>query len=395
MKLGPPAGRWFLVLALVVVSLNLRGPIVAVSPVLEDIQHDLGIAAGPAGLLTSLPVLCFAVVSPLVAWFARRVGLDTAITISLVILAVGVGLRPWAGFGLLVVGTVMIGAAIAVGNVLIPVLIRRDFPQRPGPLLSASTTSLIVSATIPAVLTAPLASVLGWRGALAVWAGLVVVALMIWSMAARAGRHHAAQAPRHDPPAAQAPPRPVWRNPSAWELGLFFGLQSFLFYATTAWLPTMLRDAGDLDATAAGTALSVFQLLGIAGAISVPVLIRRREVRYAIAAALGGLWVVFLAGLLAMPHLWPVLCALGGLTQGGCLALGLSLIAIRSTTSDSARRVSAMVQTVAYCLSAPGPVLIGAISMSNGWTMPFAVLIALSVACGVLGVRASSSRPIS
>jgi MFS transporter, CP family, cyanate transporter len=218
---------------------------------------------------------------------------------------------------------------------------------------------------------------------------------MIWSMAAGAGRHHAAQAPRHDPPAAQAPPRPVWRNPSAWELGLFFGLQSFLFYATTAWLPTMLREAGDLDATAAGTALSVFQLLGIAGAISVPVLIRRREVRYAIAAALGGLWVVFLAGLLAMPHLWPVLCALGGLTQGGCLALGLSLIAIRSTTSDSARRVSAMVQTVAYCLSAPGPVLIGAISMSNGWTMPFSVLIALSVACGVLGVRASSSRPIS
>jgi MFS transporter, CP family, cyanate transporter len=158
----------------------------------------------------------------------------------------------------------------------------------------------------------------------------------------------------------------------------------------------MLRDAGDLDATAAGTALSVFQLLGIAGAIAVPVIIRRQEVRYAVVSVLAALWVIFLAGLLIAPHAWPVLCALGGLTQGGCLAMALSLIAIRSTTSDSARGVSAMVQTVAYCFSAPGPVVIGAISMNtDGWTMPFSLLIAMSVACGVLGLRASSSRPIS
>ncbi|NDL58266.1 MFS transporter [Phytoactinopolyspora mesophila] len=397
MRFGPPAGRWFLVLALVVVSLNLRGPIVAVSPVLEDIQRDLEITAGSAGLLTSIPVLCFAAVSPLVAVFARRLGVDLTITISLVVLAVGVAIRPWAGFGLLVAGTIMIGAAIAVGNVLIPVLVRRDFPERPGPLLSASTTSLIISATIPAVLTAPLASVIGWRAALAIWACLVVVALAIWSAATQTNRQHQVSptTPEHDAPTARTPPKPVWRNRSAWELGLFFGIQSFLFYAATAWLPTMLRDAGGLDATAAGTALSVFQLIGIAGAIAVPVLIRRREVRYTVVVVLSVLWVIFLAGLLVAPQAWPVLCALGGLAQGGCLAMGLSLIALRSTTSDAARRVSAMVQTVAYCFSAPGPVVIGGISMTtNGWTTPFSMLIALSIACGVLGIRAASPRSI-
>ncbi|WP_166347205.1 MFS transporter [Phytoactinopolyspora limicola] len=397
MRDGPPAGSWLLVVAIVIVSLNLRGAIVAVAPVLEDIQRDLHVSAGSAGLLTSIPVLCFAVVSPLVGLLARRISLDVAIAASLVVLGVGIAVRPWAGFGLLAAGTVLIGAAIAVGNVLLPVIIRRDFPNRPGPLLSAATTSLIVSATLPAVLTAPLAAVVGWRWALAVWAAFVAVALAVWLAATRPAGH-ASQARSAPGAGARAghPPTRVWRSYAAWELGLFFGLQSFLFYASTAWLPTMLKDRAGLDATAAGTALSLFQLLGIAGAIAVPVLIRRREARYAVAVALAALWFVFFGGLLVAPQAWPVLCALGGITQGGCLAMGLSLIAIRSSSSDAARRVSAMVQTVAYCLSAPGPVLIGTASSGSGsWTAPLAVLVVLSLACGVLGVRAASPRLIS
>nr|WP_246210998.1 MFS transporter [Phytoactinopolyspora alkaliphila] len=401
MTAGRPHSSWLFV-AIVLVGLNLRGPIVAVSPVLDDIRHDLAVTSASAGLLTTVPVLCFAAVSPAVALLARRAGANGAVALSLAVLAVAVALRPWAGFGLMIVATVFLGAAIAVGNVLLPVIVRRDFPRRPGPALSASTTSLIVSAAIPALLTAPLASLLGWRAALAVWAGLVVVALVFWwttYMSARSpstASVNPASAEDGAPlPAAPASKVAVWRAPAAWELGLFFGLQSLLFYATTAWLPTVLRDAG-LDATAAGSALSLLQLLGIAGAIAVPMIIGRMTIRYATAAVLAGLWIVLLAGVALAPEVWILWCLLGGVGQGGSLALGLSLIALRSTGPDAARNVSAMVQTVGYSLGAAGPVLVGSIhAATDGWSMPLYALIALAVACGVMGVRAASPRTIS
>ncbi|WP_129664909.1 MFS transporter [Phytoactinopolyspora endophytica] len=397
-----------LVVAVVAVGIMLRGPIVAVSPVLEDIRRDLGVSSASAGLLTSVPVLCFAAVSPLAAIFARRIGANAAIAVSLLVLAVGVAGRPWSGFGLMLAGTMLIGAAIAVSNVLLPVIVRRDFSSRAGPVLSASTTSLIVSATIPALLMAPLAGWMGWRWALAVWAALVVATLVLWLAATGRLRRRGAtdvavsagSTPRGDdavdPLTASALPtaRSIWRAVSAWELGIYFGLQSLLFYSTTAWLPAMLRDEG-LTAEAAGTALSLFQLLGIAGTLVVPILIRSQPVRYATGAVLAVLWITFFVGLLLAPEAWALWCVIGGAGQGGGLAIGLSLIAMRSASSDAARGVSAMVQTVGYCIGAAGPVLVGAFSAAvTGWTMPFALLIALSIVWGVLGIRAASPRTI-
>ncbi|AYY11569.1 MFS transporter [Actinobacteria bacterium YIM 96077] len=377
--------------AVIAVGMSLRGPITAVSPILTDIQSELDVSAASAGLLTTLPVLCFALVSPLVAAVTKRTGVDAAITLSLVVLIIAVALRPWAGFGLMLVTTLLIGAAIALGNVLVPVVVRRDFPERPGPMLSASTTSLIVSATIPAALTAPLASAVGWRAALALWAALTVPALVLWIAATR----DAAPAAGKSLP-LESPALPVWSRLTAWELGLFFGLQALLFYATTAWLPTILQDDAGFDATTAGTAMSTYQLLGIAGAVTVPVLAARSRIRYALVVVLAAMWIALFAGLLHAPDLWPLWCTLGGLTQGGCLALGISLIALRSTSSQAARGVSAMVQTLGYAVAASGPLVIGALSaLADGWTLPIYVLIALSVACGVLGVRAATSQPVA
>lgn len=391
----PDHGGWLLAIAVVAVGLNLRGAIVAVAPVLADIQDGLQISAERAGLLTTIPVLCFAAVSPLVAVFARRIGVNAAVAVSFTVMAFAIAIRPWWGFGLMLAGTLFIGASVAVGNVLLPVVIRRDFPARPGPMLSAFTSSTLLSATISAVVMVPLASVLGWRAALAAWAIPTVVALMCWL---------AATSRRGDPDAANITSPVVtptgrasssaWRKPAAWELGVYFGLQSFLFYAATAWLPTILREEGSLDATAAGAALSLFQLLGVAGAVVVPVLIRRRTVRLLVPAALGALWVAFFAGVLLAPAGWAVWCVLGGITQGGCLALGFSLIAVRSTSSDAARGLSAMVQTVAYCIAGLGPVAVGTLSSLDGWTMPMMVLIVLGAVCGAAGLRASASRPI-
>jgi cyanate permease len=387
-KRRPLAGRWLLLCALVAVGLNLRGPIVAVAPVLADIRRDLRISEAAAGLLTAVPVLCFALVSPFVAGVARRIGSNTTVAASLVLLAVGMAVRPWGGFALMLAATVLLGAAIAGNNVLLPAIARRDFADRAGPVLSAVTTSLLVSATIPAFLTVPMASLIGWRAAVAVWAVMVVAALVMWWRAVDLAADRS-EVVSHAGGATEPVPS-TWRAPAAWVLGFFFGVQALLFYATTAWLPTMLQDEGGLDAAAAGTALSLFQLLGIAGAIAVPMLIRGRYLRYAVAVAQTVLWVVLFAGLLVAPGGWALWCALGGLAQGGGIAMGLSLIAMRSSSGEVARSVSAMVQTVGYGLGAAGPVLVGALSATTaGWTVPFLVLIALSVVQAALGIRSA------
>jgi MFS transporter, CP family, cyanate transporter len=389
----PLAGRWLLLCAVVAVGLNLRGPIVAVAPVLDEIRQDLRISETAAGLLTTAPVLCFALVSPFVAGVARRIGSNATVAVSVAVLAVGIAVRPWSGFGLMLAATVLLGAAIAGGNVLLPAIARRDFADRAGPVMSAVTTSLLVSATIPAFVMVPLSSLVGWRAALAVWAVPVVVALAMWWRAVdlAADRRAATNLAGDGPGDGVATPVPSpYRAPAAWVLGLFFGVQSLLFYATTAWLPTMLQAEGGLDAAAAGTALSLFQLLGIAGAITVPILIRGRYLRYAVAVTQALLWVVLFASLLVAPGVWPLWCTLGGLAQGGGIAMGLSLIAMRSSSGDVARSVSAMVQTVGYCIGAAGPVLIGALAAATaGWTVPFLVLIALAVLLAGLGVRSA------
>lgn len=396
----PLAGRWLLFGAIVAVGLNLRGPIVAVAPVLGEVQRELQITETAAGLLTSVPVLCFAAVSPFVAALARRIGSTATVAVSVAVLMLGLAVRPWGGFALMLAGTVLVGAAIACNNVLLPAIVRRDFAHRPGPVLSAVTTSLLVSASIPALLTAPLASVVGWRAALATWAGLTGAALAIWWLAAAkrpggATGNDPGTEPASAPDGHPARVRSAWRVPAAWELGLLFGAQSSLFFATTAWLPTMLQEYGGLDSATAGTALSLFQLLGIAGAITVPVLLRGRHLRYVVVLVLAALWMALFAGLLLAPVAWPLWCVLGGVSQGGGIALALSLIAMRSETSDAARTVSGMVQAVGYCLGATSPVVIGALAAATlGWTAPFLVLIVLSAVLCALGLRAAAPRYI-
>lgn len=389
------ARPWVACGAVLVVALSVRGPITAVAPIIGDIQRELGITEASAGLLTSAPVVCFALMSPVVTALARRAGVDAAIAWSLVVLAVAVVMRPWAGFVPMLICTVFIGTAIAICNVLLPAVARRDFPRRAGTVLSATTTAMIVSAAIPAATMVPLASWLGWQSALAIWALMVVIALALWLVAttlrARARSHLPASALPVDTPA-----RSVWRSPAAWELGVFFGLQAVLFYTATAWLPTLLQEDAGFDAATAGTAMSAFQLFGIGGTLAMSLLMNRWSVRVGAVTVMAALWVVLFGGLYFFPGAWLLWCLLGGLTQGGCLALGLSLIALRATSGDAARRLSAMVQSVGYGIAAAGPVVIGALAgATGGWGIPVHVLIALSVACGLTGVRAASSRPVT
>ncbi|HLR93519.1 MAG TPA: MFS transporter [Jiangellaceae bacterium] len=384
-----PRTRWPLVLAIVLVGLNLRGPITSLSTVLADIQADLNLSSTTAGLLTSLPVLCFALAAPLVAVVTRRLGVNRAVLVSVLCLAVALGARPWFDGWTLLIGTAIVGITITVGNVLIPVVVRRDFAHRPGPVLSLSTSALTGGAALAAAVTAPLALVFGWRGASASLAMLAVFAAGVWVRATKPLQQSAM-------PARSASLTVVMRHPHAWSLAIFFGMQSALYYSVTAWLPSLLVDVADASQTAAGTAASAFQLIGIPGTLIMPVIAGRMRSWRILCTVVAVTWATFLAGLLLLPSAYVLWCVLGGITQGGGIAIGLSLVTMRAADVGSVPALSALVQTVAYTIGAIGPVVVGAMFTTTvSWSGPLLILLGAAVLMLVSGLLAGSSRPIS
>ncbi len=388
------------VVAILLLGLNLRGPIVAVSPVLDAIRADLHVGAATAGLLTSLPVLCFGVLTPVASVLLARAGLGRGVSISLALLLVGMAARSADGLTGALVGTLLIGAAITVGNIAVPVVIGRDLHRHSGTVLGAYTASLNVGSMVTLSLTVPLAQVLGWRTALVAWGALVLVAAAVWRVAVRDPARRGADTETADGP---SPARPVgegapgpgawWRRPVVWGLTAAFSGQAFAYYGVTAWLPLLLRDELGMAAAAAGTAASVFQAAALVGAFGVPVLLRVLPGPRGAVLVVTATWVTLPVGLLLAPQLWPVWCGLGGAAQGGGLVVIFALIVRRARDLAENRRMSALVQGGGYVVAAAGPTVVGAVhAATGGWTAPLLVVLAAIVLLGVAGT-ASAGGP--
>jgi MFS transporter, CP family, cyanate transporter len=374
-----------LLFAVLLAGLNLRGAIAAVAPVLPEMRADLGLSPTVAGLLTTLPVLCFAALAPPAAWLGRRIGPERAVVVGLAALAAGTVLRALGGAPVLLVGTFVVGAGMTVGNVLLPAVIKRDFAGRAGTVTGLYTGALAAGAALTAGLTAPVAALGGWRWGLAVWALLAVATAALWLAVPRA-----APAPRVVAPAAAPAGEPpsgvrVWRSLTAWAVAVVLGLQCVVFYAMTAWLPTLLIDEAGADLAAAALAVTLFHVLGIPGTLIVPaVLARRRPERgqSGLGLAVAATWGVLFAGLLVAPGAWPVWAVLGGLAQGAGVSLAFTLVVLRAADEDAVRRLSSMCQLVGYSVGAAGAPAVGALNaVSGGWTAP---LVLLLVATAVL-----------
>jgi CP family cyanate transporter-like MFS transporter len=381
------------VVAILLLGLNLRGPIIAVSPVLDAIGADLHIGAATAGLLTSLPVLCFGVLTPLASLLLARAGLGRGVTISLALLLVGIAARSVDGLTGALVGTLLIGAAITVGNIAVPVLIGRDLHRHAGTVLGAYTASLNVGSMVTLSLTVPLAQVLGWRAALVAWGGLVLVAAAVWGFAVRDPARRGAGAP---PPVHPVGGNPSghgpawWRRPVVWGLTAAFSGQAFAYYGVTAWLPLLLRDELGMAPAAAGTGASLFQVAALVGAFGVPVLLRVLPGARGAVLVVTATWVTLPLGLLLAPQLWPVWCGLGGAAQGGGLVVIFALIVRRARDLAENRRMSALVQGGGYVVAAAGPTVVGAVHAATaGWTAPLLVVLAAIVLLGVAGTASA------
>jgi len=383
--------------AVLLVALNLRGAIAAVGPVLPELRSDLGLSAATAGLLTALPVLCFAALAPAAAWLGRRVDTGTALLGGLVAVAAGTVLRVLDGPPVLFAGTFVVGAAMTVGNVLLPVAVKREFHERAGVVTGIYTAALAGGAALTAALTAPVAAVGGWRLGLAVWAPLALVAAAIWSFAWRprassaGGGAGAAPAPG---PVGRRAAIAVWRSPVAWAVSAVLAMQSALYYALTTWLPSILTEDRGLSLGAAALAASVFQVLGIPGALLMPALLGRRRSQAGLAVAVAAGWAFVPAGFLLVPALWPAWVVLGGVSQGAGISLAFALVVLRSPDDDVVRRLSGMSQLVGYGIGAAAPLAVGALyAVTGGWTAPLLLLLAVAAAMGIAG--AVAGRPVA
>jgi CP family cyanate transporter-like MFS transporter len=379
---------------MVLVAINLRPAAASIGPVLDRIQSDVGLSSGWAGALTTLPVLCFGLLAPLAPPLARRLGVHSAIAAAMLALLAGMLLRLVPGAAFLFAGTALAGAAIATGNVLVPVIVRRDFPDRTGTAMALYTTALIGFAALAAGVTVPLADRLGggWRPGLGVWAIPVAIAAVAW-LPAFVRRQAAA-----DTPIAPRSPvvRPLLRQPLAWWVTLFFALQSGGFYATLAWLPDIFRSHGASDSRA-GLLLSLSIVVGLTTATTLPyIAARRRDHRWLVvvcsalmAAGLTGI----LAAPMAAPYLWVVLLGLG---QNAAFPLALMLIVMRGGSVATTEGLSTLAQSVGYVLAALAPLAVGALhGLTGSWTVPLILLLALVAPQTVVGLAAGRDRQLA
>ncbi|MGH3317102.1 MAG: MFS transporter [Nocardioidaceae bacterium] len=397
MRASRASSNGLLLFAVLLVALNLRGAIAAVAPVLPEISADLSLSAGAAGLLTSLPVLCFAAASPASAWLARRTGLENAVLLGLVGIAVATVVRTLDGVAVLLAGTLAVGVAMTVGNVVVPVVIKRDFPLRAGRVTGLYTAALAGGAALAAALTAPIAAAWGWRVGLSVWSAFVLVALVVWWFATRDLRATAAGLTSdggvaHEP--RRRGPR-VWSSPVAWAVTFFLGFQSFAYFSITAWLPTLLVDRAGLDIATASLGMSLFQLVGIPGTLLIPLLAGRRPQQVWLGVLVACCWCTATTGLLFAPSAWFAWTLVAGFAQGAGISFAFTVLVLRAHDTAAARDLSSMAQLVGYMLGAAGPAVVGALYQSTGdWIVPLSLLVAETATLAALAFVAGQNRTV-
>lgn len=385
---------WLVVAGVLVAALSLRAPIIAVTPVLPDIVRDLGIGAASAGLLTTAPVIMFAAITPIAALLIRRAGAELALLLSLSGVLLGTFVRAVPGYGAMLTGMFIIGAAITIGNVVVPVIIRRELPpERTAVATAAYSATLNVGSLVTALGTVPLAEHTGWPLALLLWSTVTVVGLVLWVFhiirsrswrtAERASGETGPQQ-RTDTGETITGPLPVIvdnrvaaivRRPIVWMLFAAFGMQSAIYYGMSTWLPTMLIDTTGADAATAGALASLFQGVAIIGALLAPVLLRYLGAVPA-GVLMGACFAVMVLGMLFAPWLAAVWASFGAIAHSSGFVLIFTALVRVSRSDAEAATMSALVQGGGYLLAALGAPLLGALNeISGGWQVPMLVVI--------------------
>lgn len=388
----PSTGRRHLLLiaGILFIASTLRVTFTGAAPLLDAIRADYGLSTAQTGMLTTLPLLAFGLVSPLAAGVGRRLGIERSLLVALVLICLGIGLRSLPSTALLFGGTAIIGCGIALGNVLLPGLIKRDFSQHVARMTGAYSITMGGAAALGSAMVVPLALAgFGWHGALLMLMVFPLLALLVWLPQTR----KTATAPLTGSGAMHN--RGIWRSALAWQVTLFLGINSLVYYVIIGWLPAILQSLGYSEAQA-GSLHGLLQLATAAPGLAIPLILHRLKDQRAIAIIVALMCAVSACGLWFWPGQAVVWTLIFGFGSGATMILGLTFIGLRANSAHQAAALSGMAQTIGYLLAACGPPLMGKIHDANGdWQIPLLAVALISVVMTLFGALAGRDREIN
>jgi CP family cyanate transporter-like MFS transporter len=371
-----------LVTGILFIAINLRVPFTSIAPVLQLIQDHFQLSITSVGWLNALPLFAFALFSPVSAIIARKFGLERTLFGALMVISAGILLRSAGSVCLLYVGTILIGTGIALGNVLLPGLIKRDFAGNVASMTGAYSITMGAAGAVGSAIIIPLSRLWGWDSALALLVIAPVLALILWFPQLSNHHQHKLSGPN------QATSISVWTSPLAWQVTLFMGLNAMPFYVAVGWLPAILTDSG-ISPEKAGTIHGMLQFTTAIPGLMLAATLRRLKDQKMAAVIVSLLSGISLTGMLYAPGLSMLWAAILGFGCGASMMLGLTFIGLRTTNAGDAAALSGMAQCVGYLMAAMGPLLLGKVhDWSGGWTVPLLLTAAITVAGACTGLAA-------
>ncbi|MCT4706219.1 CynX/NimT family MFS transporter [Enterobacteriaceae bacterium H11S18] len=379
-----------LLLGILMIATTLRVTFTGAAPLLDMVRDSFGLTTAQTGILTTLPLLAFAIVSPLAAGIARRIGTERSLFAAMLFICAGIAARSAGSATLLYVGTAMIGCGIAMGNVLLPSLIKRDFPGQVARLTGAYSLTMGVAAALGSVMVVPVAlHGYGWQGAMLSLMIFPIIAALLWlpQLKNHAPANLSTNAALHN--------RGIWSSPLAWQVTMYLGINSFIYYVIIGWLPSILISHGYSEAQA-GSLHGLLQLATAIPGLFVGMILSRLKDQRGIAVLMAALWCLSALGLWLLPDYASLWVCVGGFGSGAAMILGLSFIGLRTGSAHQAAALSGMAQCVGYLLAAFGPPLMGKIhDISDSWSLPLMGCALLSVVMGIFGAWAGRNVEIN
>ena len=389
----PRSAPWVLLVGVIFIAFNMRAPLTSVGPLVELIRDHLHLSNTMAGMITTLPLLSFALFSPFVPKLAKQFGMEAVLFMAVIFLSIGIVMRVLSGSTIMILyaGTTILGLGIAACNVLLPSLVKREFPERIGLMTGIYSISMNLFGAIASGISIPIAVGFGfgWQGALGVWGVLSILGILFWIPQIK---RHSVMTPTVQPRVAGKKLN-VWRSPLAWQVTLFMGLQSTLFYVLVTWMPDILNQQG-ISANQSGWLLSLMQLAVLPVTFIAPILAGRLKNQRPIVMITS---ISILTGLLGLLYgniqlvvLWIVILGIG---IGFSFGLSMILFSLRTKNAQEAAELSGMAQSFGYLLAAIGPMLIGYLhDLTNGWYIPLLLLAGKAVLLFVVGWGAGRNR---
>ena len=380
-----------MMLSVILVAFCLRIIITGVGPLLPEITESLGLSGSASGLLTTLPLIAFAAVSSLAGGLGRRWGEGHTISIGLCLILLGTVLRSIAGVAGLYIGTAIVGIGTALGNVLLPAVVKAEYPTRVGQVTAFFTVAMVAAAALALALNVPLANAgLGWRGALLVWGTAVVITLIVWRKNAFLRLEATEQ------PEAATPEKPIWKSGLAWCVMLYFGINSLIFYAIIGWLPTILQSSG-MESGTAGIVTALYQMVSLIPSLVVPTLAGRRQDQRGwllLGSVLNIIGIITLMSSTAAAAQVTATVILG-LANGCAFSMGLALMGFRAKNAVDAARLSGFAQSAGYALAATGPMVVGWLyDLTPNWNIGLGYVLFTSVVALLAGQRAGRNETV-